>query len=87
VSGSALIVDYMLTLASSVASGVDAVFNPLPAVALPHPLVRELARVVVLCFLHLRCRQESNKVLLPVFLDFFWHACRLDCDRDRHASV
>ena len=33
VSGSALIVDYMLTVAISVASGADAVFSLLPAAA------------------------------------------------------
>ena len=35
VSGSALIVDYMLTIAISVASGVDAVFSLLPAAHCP----------------------------------------------------
>jgi amino acid transporter len=71
VSGSALIVDYMLTIAISVASGVDAVFSLLPAAALPYKLVTELVLVVVLCFLNLRGMQESIKVLLPIFLGFF----------------
>jgi amino acid transporter len=71
VSGSALIVDYILTIAISVASGVDAVFSLLPAAALPYKLVTELALVVVLCFLNLRGMQESIKVLLPIFLGFF----------------
>jgi len=70
VSGSALIVDYMLTIAISVASGVDAVFSLLPAAALPYKLVTELALVVLLCFLNLRGMQESIRVLLPIFLGF-----------------
>jgi amino acid transporter len=71
VSGSALIVDYMLTIAISVASGVDAVFSLLPGGALSYKLVTELGLVVVLCFLNLRGMQESIKVLLPIFLGFF----------------
>jgi K+ transporter len=71
VSGSALIVDYMLTIAISVASGVDAVFSLLPAAALSYKLVTELALVIVLCFLNLRGMQESIMVLLPIFLGFF----------------
>ena len=72
VSGSALIVDYMLTVAISVASGVDAVFSLLPATALPYKLVTELALVILLCFLNLRGMQESIRVLLPIFLGFFF---------------
>src|SRR6476646_3405338 len=71
VSGSALIVDYMLTIAISVASGVDAVFSLLPGGALSYKLVTELGLVVILCFLNLRGMQESIKVLLPIFLGFF----------------
>ena len=71
VSGSALIVDYMLTIAISVASGVDAIFSLLPSAALPYKLITDLAIVVLLCFLNLRGMQESIKVLLPIFLGFF----------------
>jgi amino acid transporter len=89
VSGSALIVDYMLTIAISIASGVDAVFSLLPSGASPFKLATELGLVVVLCFLNLRGMQESIRVLLPIFLGFFithmllivfgigWHASRL----------
>src|SRR5689334_21126434 len=42
VSGSALIVDYMLTIAISIASAVDAIFSLLPAAALPYKLATEL---------------------------------------------
>jgi|SRR5215472_12833675 len=71
VSGSALIVDYMLTIAISIASGVDAVFSLLPSGASSYKLVTELSLVIVLCFLNLRGMQESIKVLLPIFLGFF----------------
>src|SRR5215813_2724206 len=71
VSGSALIVDYMLTIAISIASGVDAVFSLLPSGALSYKLVTALSLVIVLCFLNLRGMQESIKVLLPIFLGFF----------------
>ena len=71
VSGSALIVDYMLTIAISIASGVDAVFSLLPSGAASYKLVTELSLVIVLCFLNLRGMQESIIVLLPIFLGFF----------------
>jgi amino acid transporter len=61
----------MLTIAISIASGVDAVFSLLPAAALPYKLGTELVLVVLLCFLNLRGMQESIKVLLPIFLGFF----------------
>src|SRR5881227_2954757 len=71
VSGAALIVDYMLTIAISVASGIDAVFSLLPLGAQEFKLGTELVLVVLLSFLNLRGMQESIKVLLPIFLGFF----------------
>ena len=71
VSGSALIVDYMLTIAISIASGVDAVFSLLPGGATSYKLSTELGLVVLLCFLNLRGMQESIRILLPIFLGFF----------------
>jgi hypothetical protein len=71
VSGAALIVDYMLTIAISVASGVDAVFSFLPIGAQAFKLVTEIGMVVLLLVLNLRGMQESIKVLLPIFLGFF----------------
>jgi amino acid transporter len=71
VSGSALIVDYMLTIAISIASGVDAVFSLLPLAAQGAKLPTELVLVAVLLLLNLRGMQESIKVLLPIFLGFF----------------
>src|SRR5262245_53421566 len=71
VSGAALIVDYMLTIAISVASGVDAVFSFLPIGAQPFKLGTEIAVVILLLVLNLRGMRESIRVLLPIFLGFF----------------
>src|SRR6266487_712195 len=71
VSGAALIVDYMLTIAISVASGVDAVFSFLPSDIQHLKLGVEITLVVLLLVLNLRGMRESIKVLLPIFLGFF----------------
>jgi amino acid transporter len=71
VSGAALIVDYVLTIAISIASGVDALFSLLPASLGPLKLGTELALVTALLVLNLRGMKESIRVLLPIFLGFF----------------
>src|SRR5207302_2552034 len=53
VSGAALIVDYMLTIAISIASGVDAIFSSLPRDAQAYKLVTEIVMVAVLLGLNL----------------------------------
>jgi hypothetical protein len=70
VSGSALILDYVLTIAISAASGVDALFSLLPAAASHFKLVSAIALVVVLLALNLRGMKESIQILLPIFLAF-----------------
>jgi amino acid transporter len=70
VSGAALIVDYVLTIAISVASGVDALFSLLPVSAQPYKLTLELVTVVVLLWMNLRGAKESIKILLPIFIGF-----------------
>src|SRR6266481_5269181 len=72
VSGAALIVDYMLTIAISVASGVDAVFSFLPRDTHQVKLEVEITLVLLLLVLNLRGMRESIKVLLPIFLGFFF---------------
>jgi len=71
VSGSALIVDYVLTIAISVASGVDALFSLIPASYQNFKLGTEIALTIILIILNLRGMKESIKVLLPIFLGFF----------------
>ena len=70
VSGSALIIDYVLTISISVASGVDAIFSFLPPYLQQGKLVLALLLVVLLAFLNLRGMKESIKFLLPIFLGF-----------------
>ncbi|MGB4947784.1 MAG: APC family permease [Candidatus Competibacter denitrificans] len=71
-SGSALLVDYVLTIAISIASGVDALFSLLPPGAQAYKLVAEIGLIIVLIVLNLRGMKESIKVLLPIFLGFFF---------------
>ena len=70
VSGAALIVDYVLTIAISVASGVDAVFSSMPTGWQSSKLTTELILTGLLVFLNLRGIKESIKVLTPIFLGF-----------------
>src|SRR5215471_17578092 len=71
VSGAALIVDYVLTIAISIASGVDALFSLLPAAAQAFKLATELVLTATLLLLNLRGMKESIAVLLPIFMGFF----------------
>src|SRR5215470_1545385 len=66
VSGSALIVDYVLTVAISVASGVDALFSLLPPSLGATKLGVELALTGLLLYLNLRGMKESIRFLLPI---------------------
>ena len=70
ISGSALVVDYVLTIAISVAAGGDAIFSFLPAAAQPLKLFVELAVVTWLLLLNLRGVKESVLVLTPIFVAF-----------------
>jgi Amino acid permease len=87
VSGAALIVDYMLTIAISVASGVDAVFSFLPRDIQHLKLGVEITAVVLLLVLNLRGMRESIRVLLPIFLGFFFsHAIVILLGTGMHAD-
>ena len=70
VSGSSLLVDYVLTIAISIAAGVDALFSLLPPEAQPYKLPTEIALGVGLIVLNLRGMKESIRILLLVFLGF-----------------
>ncbi len=70
VSGIALLVDYLLTIAISIASGVEAVFSLLPLRLHGHLLITEVIAVLLLMVINLRGMKESIKVLLPIFLGF-----------------
>ncbi len=71
ISGSALLVDYVLTIAISIAAGTDALFSLLPPSAQPYKLSIEMMLGIGLIILNLRGMKESIQVLLPIFLGFF----------------
>lgn len=70
VSGSALLVDYVLTISVSIASGADAIFNMLPLGLHRFKLAVEIAAILALILLNLRGVKESVTALLPIFLVF-----------------
>jgi amino acid transporter len=70
VSGCALIVDYVLTITVSVATGCDAIFSFLPARMAHSKLTTEVVVLVLLVILNLRGVKESVTFLLPIFLVF-----------------
>ncbi len=70
VSGCALIGDYILTIALSVASGADAIFSMLPLEWQVWKLKFSLLMVVFLSVLNLRGAKESVMLWVPVFFLF-----------------
>lgn len=70
VSGCALLIDYVLTIAISIASGTDAIFSFLPVVFLPYKLWVALLGVIVLTIMNMRGAKESVFPLIPVFVTF-----------------
>ncbi|MGB2682919.1 MAG: APC family permease [Candidatus Competibacter sp.] len=69
-SGSALLVDYALTIAISIAAGVDALFSLLPPGAQPYKLGGQVLLIVLLIASNLRGIKEPFRVLLLIFLGF-----------------
>src|SRR3982751_2111921 len=65
-SGSALLVDYVLTISVSIASGADQIFSVLPPEAARWKLVIEGVVIVVLTLMNLRGVRESVTVLAPI---------------------
>ena len=70
VSGSALLIDYVLTITLSVASGADALFSLLPASGLHYKLTLEIAGVCLLTLLNLRGAKEAVLPWVPIFIMF-----------------
>ena len=70
VSGCALLVDYVLTITTSVASGCDQIWNFLPADLARYKLGAEIVVLLVLVVLNLRGVKESVTILVPIFLVF-----------------
>ncbi len=70
VSGSALLVDYVLTIAVSIASAGDAIFSFLPTAWHHYKLISVLVVLGGLTLLNLRGVKESIVILTPIFLVF-----------------
>jgi amino acid transporter len=70
ISGCALLVDYVLTITISVASGTDALFSMLPAVYQPAKFTIALSGIFILTVLNLRGVRESVIPLVPIFIVF-----------------
>jgi hypothetical protein len=68
--GCALIVDYLLTVAISVAAGTDAIFSLLPAGYQDYKLPAAALGVLALMLINFRGVKESVILLVPVFVAF-----------------
>jgi amino acid transporter len=69
-SGSALVIDYVLTISISIASGGDAIFSFMPVSMLYLKFWVCIVVVVLLVGMNLRGVKESVLTLLPIFLAF-----------------
>ncbi|MGH7523038.1 MAG: APC family permease, partial [Gemmatimonadales bacterium] len=70
VSGCALLVDYVLTITTSIAAAGDSLFSFLPAHWLGAKLATEVGLLILLTAINIRGVRESVLALLPVFLLF-----------------
>jgi amino acid transporter len=69
-SGSALLVDYMLTITVSIAACGDALFSFLPLQYHGYKIFFQLFLIIVLIVLNLRGIKESVTILAPIFIVF-----------------
>jgi amino acid transporter len=70
VSGCALLVDYVLTISVSVASGCDALWSFLPPSLVPYKFTAEFLVLGFLIVLNMRGVKESVTFLAPIFMVF-----------------
>ena len=70
VSGCALIVDYILTITLSIASGADAIFSFFPYSWQPFKIWFAVFGILILVILNLRGVKESVLPLVPIFILF-----------------
>lgn len=88
VSGSALVVDYMLTITISIASSADALFSFLPGWLHDYKIFADVLFIIALILLNLRGVKESVLVLLPIFLLFIvMHAVAISLGVFLHLDV
>ena len=69
-AGCALLIDYVLTITVSIASGADAIFSFLPAELIPYKIVFAVIILFILILLNMRGTRESVIPLVPIFLIF-----------------
>ena len=87
VSGSALLVDYVLTITISIASGADAIFSFLPAPVQTLKLPTAVAGVALLTVMNIRGVKESVTAMVPIFTLFVvTHAVMLIAAIGGHAG-
>lgn len=72
ISGCALLIDYLLTIAISLASGTDALFSFLPVEYQGYKLTFCVGSLLLLMIMNLRGAKESVMPLVPVFLVFIF---------------
>jgi amino acid transporter len=70
VSGSALVIDYILTITISIAAGADALFSILPPALLHYKIWFVTLVIVTLIWMNLRGVKESVAVFTPIFMVF-----------------
>ncbi len=70
VSGCALLVDYVLTITVSIASGCDQIWSFLPPAWGHYKLIAEVCVIAFLVILNLRGVKESVTFLMPIFVAF-----------------
>ncbi|MEX3855579.1 amino acid transporter [Paraburkholderia youngii] len=70
IAGAALLVDYMLTIAVSLASGTDALFSLFPSGAQAHKLAVEAGLILLLITLNIRGVSAAIRFLLPIIIGF-----------------
>ena len=88
VSGCALVVDYILTVTVSIASGGNAIFSFLPQPWHTWKMPVEAGAILLLIVLNLRGVKESVKVLTPIFLVFLaTHALLIGSALFTHAGA
>jgi amino acid transporter len=88
VSGSALLVDYVLTITVSIAAMGDALFGLLPPQFQHYKFPAEVSAIIVLIVLNLRGVKESVTVLVPIFMTFLiTHTLLITGSLALHASA
>ncbi len=70
ISGAALLVDYILTIAVSLASCGDAIFSYFPAAYLKYKMIFVVFLILLMVVMNLRGVKESVTILAPIFIVF-----------------